>query len=236
MTANVLPLSYAGGPRAHNCPLCAQRPASPKAIYGHPVCKKCFYKFANRRQLGYLIDVILYTIPVYFLGMAMGSWMFSMGFREVRILAASTALGALLFCVFIMKDGFNGQSPGKRATGIRVIDERTGQPIGFRQSFKRNSILLFGVLPFVGGLVQLVLIIIIAVQVAKGYRLGDRFAETKAIWRRYEQLPVFGGNAVRCENCSYDLTANASGICPECGTPLSPMNAARLNPPRVGAI
>ncbi len=25
----------------------------------------------------------------------------------------------------------------------------------------------------------------------------------------------------QCENCGYDLTGNVSGICPECGTPVS---------------
>lgn len=43
------------------------------------------------------------------------------------------------------------------------------------------------------------------------------------VWRRY---PVG-----RCQSCGYDLTGNASGICPECGTPTTaerPLNAPHL--------
>ena len=31
--------------------MCHQRPAWKKPLYGHPVCKKCYYRLANRRQL-----------------------------------------------------------------------------------------------------------------------------------------------------------------------------------------
>ena len=36
-------------------------------------------------------------------------------------------------------------------------------------------------------------------------------------WRLQRSLPPF-----HCASCGYDLTANASGICPECGTALKP--------------
>ena len=29
-------------------------------LYGTPVCKRCYYKFANRRQLAYIVDAILW--------------------------------------------------------------------------------------------------------------------------------------------------------------------------------
>ena len=38
------------------------------------------------------------------------------------------------------------------------------------------------------------------------------------IHRRERQLAMLG----RCASCGYDLTANVSGICPECGTPVQP--------------
>jgi hypothetical protein len=119
-------------------------------------------------------------------------------------------------------------TPGKRLMDVQVLDQRTGLPIQFAQSFKRNSILLLGQIPVVGGLVALVVILIIATQVAKGYRLGDRFAQTRVIWKKYARLLAFGGDGLVCETCSYDLHGNMSGICPECGTPLSEQNAAQL--------
>jgi len=33
-----------------------------------------------------------------------------------------------------------------------------------------------------------------------------------------------------CTKCGYDLTANVSGVCPECGTPVPPDRAAGNNP------
>lgn len=53
------------------CPLCRDGKHMHKAkrLYSVPVCKKCYYKFANRRQLAYVIDwVAFYFISIY-LGM-----------------------------------------------------------------------------------------------------------------------------------------------------------------------
>jgi uncharacterized RDD family membrane protein YckC len=227
MTEQAPTLSYAVRQTYQgNCPLCHRRPVTAKAIYGHPVCKKCFYAFANRRQLGYLVDAVLVTVINLGLVFALDTTL--AGTDPVVVSVINFAVGAALFCVFVMKDGFTGASPGKKLADIQVLDERTGQPIGFGQSFKRNSVLLFGLIPFAGGLVNLVIVIVIAVQVAKGYRLGDRFAKTRAIWKRYARLPVFGGTALVCEQCGYDLQGNLSGVCPECGGPISERNRQLL--------
>src|SRR4051812_18727141 len=181
------PLSYAG-PNMHSrpCPLCRKRPVIKKEIYGHPVCKKCFYAFANRRQLGYLIDALLFLIPSYALGYMIGLAIVAMGVTDRILFACVAAVATLpIVCLFLMKDGFRGRSLGRLATDTIVLDEHTGQPIGFVQSFKRNLVLMVGQIPIVGGFASLVVIIVIAVQVAKGYRIGDRFAQTKVIWKRY---------------------------------------------------
>jgi uncharacterized RDD family membrane protein YckC len=228
MTQPAPTLSYAGPQTVGgNCPLCHKRPVTAnKKIYQHCVCKKCFYAFANRRQLAYLVDAILMTavtVPVN-----LGLVEVLQGMDPILVEVLLLIPGAALVCAFIMKDGFDGGSPGKKLAGIQVIDDRTGQPIGFGQSFKRNSILLFGLIPIVGGFVSLVIIIVIAMQVAKGYRVGDRFAQTRAIWKRYAHLPVFGGNALVCEECGYNLHGNVSGVCPECGTQVSERNQQLL--------
>ena len=227
MTDSVGTISYAR-PVMHSCPLCRQRPVVAKTIYGHPVCKKCYYAFANRRQLGYLVDAILITIPNVLISLAAVRLLEEMGLKDTAATLALLPLSLALMCIFIMKDGFNGGSPGKKLCGTQVLDDATGQPIGFIQSFKRNSILLVGLIPVVGGIASLVVIIGIAVQVAKGYRWGDRFAKTRVIWKKYAHLAVFGGNALICEQCGYDLIGNVSGTCPECGTPVSEHNRQRL--------
>ncbi len=39
-------------------------------------------------------------------------------------------------------------------------------------------------------------------------------------WKRCQGLTK------ECQNCSYNLTGNVSGICPECGTPVAPASSA----------
>ena len=79
------------------------------------------------------------------------------------------------------QDGFGGYSPGKWLCGVRVIDARTGAPIGVGASFKRNLPLL---IPIVGQL-------IILIQMNKGPRLGDGWAHAKVIWNKYADKPLF---------------------------------------------
>lgn len=218
MTSSPAPLAYAGVATGM-CPLCGERPVWKKALYGRPVCKKCLYKFANRRQVAYLVDSLLFAVPVVGLMWLIESRYAAAGLTELQGEIVSTALALLLNAVFILKDGFDGQSPGKRLTGVQVVDEMTGRPISFAQSFKRNAILLVGVIPVIGGFASLAVIVTIVVQMTKGRRVGDRFAGTRVVWKAHADSSVFGGNDALCGQCGYDLTANESGRCPECGTP-----------------
>ncbi len=229
MTTEPAPLSYAR-PDPSNCPLCRARPTSAKRIYGYPVCKKCYNGFANRRQLGYLVDGLIVTVPNLAVGAAAGFLLAQHGVTGPAFTVVVSLLGLPLMCLFILKDGFTGQSPGKRATDVIVLDEATGQPISFAKSFKRNSPLLVGSIPYVGGIAALVVVIGLAVKVGGGYRWGDRFAQTKVIWKKYAGSPVFGGAVLACESCGYNLQGNTSGACPECGTPVSEHNMSRLAP------
>jgi uncharacterized RDD family membrane protein YckC len=220
-------ISYAS-PQSGQCPLCQKRAIGKKAIYTHPVCKKCFYKFANRRQLGYLVDAIAFLVPnaliLYLIASALAHTSVSAAGTMVLTLVAGIGLA----CVFCLRDSIDGRSPGKWLADTQVVNELDHQPISYEQSFKRNSILLLGQIPVAGGFIALVILIIITVQVGKGYRLGDRFAKTKVIWKKYEHLPVFGGDALVCLGCGYNLHGNVSGICPECGGAIPAETQARL--------
>ena len=219
-----LDLSYAT-PTGGTCPLCQTRPVWKKPLYGHSVCKKCYYKFVNRRQIAYLVDGLLslgITLP---LGFAVG-WIAANGWTEWQLEAASAVVGLFCMLLFVMKDGFAGYSPGKWLTGIRVVNDETNEPIGFGRSLGRNAILLVGAIPFVGGFAYVGVIIVIAFQLGKGYRLGDRWAHTRVIWMRYANNPVFAGDRDVCPSCGYSTEGNVSGICPECGTPLAVGTAA----------
>ncbi len=65
------------------------------------------------------------------------------GGRLIAAILDSCVFGCLLGCVAypLWKDGIrNGQSFGRGAVGLRVIDYNTGQPIGIGKSIVRNCI------------------------------------------------------------------------------------------------
>ncbi len=164
------------------CSLCAgpDDPKKPKMIYGHLVCKKCYYSFANRRQLAFFIDSMglrfISTFLALLIVMVLGVSTDSQGtIDSIDSVVTLIALMAL-FC----KDGFSGYSPGKAICGVRVIDEATGEPAAFGASFKRNLPLLIPFMP-----------IFVAFQLCNGHRLGDAWSTTKVIWKKYESSPVF---------------------------------------------
>ncbi len=158
---------------ADSCPLCGKMKDMHKAklLYGQAVCKKCYYAFANRRQLAFAIDIVLWNVFFYYIVFLIGgSWT-----RE-----GLWGLWYLFLPAFFMKDAFAGHSPGKAICGVQVINEITDKPIGLGSSFKRNLTLL---IPFVP--------LIVAFQLCKGHRLGDDWANSKVIWKKYASHPIF---------------------------------------------
>lgn len=156
-----------------------------------------------------MIDDALWWFLVYFLTSILYT---SFSFLELWKLDAFLSVFVpvyffvLLPSLFTFKDGFEGLSLGKAMMDIRVLDWHTRQPIGFRRSFIRNITLL---VPFVP--------ILVLFELRKGRRGGDLWAGTFVIWERYQDCKPFDLRGVLCTHCSYDLTGNTSGRCPECG-------------------
>ena len=219
--ATALPTLSYSGPQTGPCPLCQVRPASKKTLYGRYVCKKCLYGFVNRRQFAYIIDAIAFTILFYALIFALSPVLANFQFAPAPELLLSLMFGLALQILFAMRDGFNGQSLGKRLTGVQVVSSQTGKPIGFSESIKRNIYQTVNIIPLVGPILSLIVLVIIVIQMVKGPRLGDGLGKTRVIWKKYERSQLFGGDGLACESCGYDLTGNTSGQCPECGKPIT---------------
>jgi len=173
------------------CPLCERDKymKSPKTLYGHSVCKKCVYSFANRRQMAWIIDMLLIRFTLIGVGYGIGVVLVArMLEAHGEILESDMqTLGAIdwglffvVLFVVLVKDGFAGRSIGKLCTGVKVISDLTGEPIDFFASMKRNWPTLIPFMPLV-----------CAFQMAKGSRAGDGFANTRVIWVRHENNPVF---------------------------------------------
>ncbi len=193
------------------CPLChvARSSRKFKPLYGTPVCHKCYYGFANRRQIGFAFDTLVFLACVT----ACNTALEVLGLlAHISPSAARIVLPVLAWIVyplvFFLKDGFAGFSPGKFFMGVRAVDVNTREPIGFVASLKRNLPLF---IPFIW--------VEVGSQLMKGHRLGDGWARSKVVWNRYANHRVFTG-LFACAVCQYDLRGNTSSICPECGTPV----------------
>ena len=170
------------------CPLCGKdKKMGKKAqmLYGHLVCRKCYYAFANRRQLAFFLDAVGWECVLVLIGISLGITMAAAGSSESAIEVAGNALGWLLLPVFLCKDCFGGHSPGKAICGVRVINETTGEPGGIGASFKRNLPLAIPFMPLV-----------VAVQMGKGHRTGDGWSRTKVIWKKFANHPIFAAAAM----------------------------------------
>ena len=148
------------------CSLCNVQTHEVRLLYNHPVCKRCYYSFARRREVAFIADMTITFILIF-------------------VVAILPPLSVLVYIAFLGKDClFSGSSPGKAVFGLRVIDTDTGKPIGLSTSIKRNLPLL---IPAVGFIIQ----IIAAVQLRKGYRIGDVWANSKVVWKKHGEHPVF---------------------------------------------
>jgi hypothetical protein len=87
--------------------------------------------------------------------------------------------------VWLCKDGLRGYSPGKAMAGVQVLDVASRKPAGLWASFKRNLPLA---IPF--------MVLIVAFQLLRGPRTGDRWARTRVVWRKYIDKAPFSFGTV----------------------------------------
>jgi uncharacterized RDD family membrane protein YckC len=167
------------------CPLCgdAKRMKRTRLLYGRHVCRRCALKFANRRQLAFVIDLTaLYAVQFVAFLVAVVLTSDHLGQTSDASDAVDTFITFGFLGLFLLKDGFSGFSLGKRLMGVQAVDRETLAPLGFRASAARNLPTLLPLVPLV-----------IAFQVINGYRLGDGWAKAKVIWCKYADNPIFTG-------------------------------------------
>ena len=110
------------------CPICRtdKHMGKPKLLYGVPICKKCYYKFANRRQLAYIIDAILFQFIAFYIGIGLAVLFFAAQMTQDQVDLFVTILAwTALPMIFFLKDGFAGHSLGKLICGVIVVDRQT---------------------------------------------------------------------------------------------------------------
>lgn len=114
------------------------------------------------RFVGQFLDGLIYA-AIFVIGLLAGLP------TDIAILTILGVIGAILYELF--QDGLtNGQSLGKKAVQMKVIDSRTASPCTFGQSFLRN--LLLAILGFIDW---------VFIFGKKRQRLGDRAAHTYVV-------------------------------------------------------
>jgi uncharacterized RDD family membrane protein YckC len=150
------------------CPICGKTKARKRLLYGHAVCKRCYYAFANRRQFAFAIDAIVW-------------YCFLLLLQSIGLSYYPNAnLYFLLSLNFLFKDGFLGYSLGKAMMGVQVIDTSTGRPCDFVASFQRNLPLMIPLVP-----------LYVSSQLCQGQRIGDGWSSTGVIWKKHADKVPF---------------------------------------------
>ena len=156
------------------CPLCGDtRKMGPRArvLYEYWVCRKCNLRMTNRRQFAWLLDVVALWAVLAVIAFVLGAVGAA---ARADVSGVVAVLPWLLYGAWLLKDGFDGHSFGKSLMGLQVVDIDTEQGAGFGASFQRNLPMLIPFAPLVA-----------AFQMSRGPRLGDGWANTRVVWKKY---------------------------------------------------
>jgi uncharacterized RDD family membrane protein YckC len=131
-----------------------------------------------RRVVATIIDGLVFGVAYWLLALAFGDlrtqgeaadWVANLP------AAASVAYGLFVAGYYVLLEGLLGQTLGKLALGIRVVDEATGQAPGIAAAAIRT------LLRIVDGLLGYTVAFITVLVSAKRQRLGDMAARTLVV-------------------------------------------------------
>jgi uncharacterized RDD family membrane protein YckC len=149
---------------------------APQAPYGYGAAPAVDYASWIQRVGAYLIDAVC-VAPFSILSLVLGR-----GTDDATGLPTINALYWVFLLLGLIVGGYNrwfqagktGQSWGKKALGIRLVGEQTGQPIGAGMAFVRDlAHLIDGVICYIGFLFPL--------WDAKKQTLADKIVKTLVV-------------------------------------------------------
>jgi uncharacterized RDD family membrane protein YckC len=133
-------------------------------------------RVTGRRVVATIIDGILFGIVSGILSSIFGTKTTSSGMDFTRLsTGGSFVLLVIVFLYYTLMEGALGRTVGKMVTGIRVIDEATGNPPGFGKAAIRT------VLRIIDGFIAYLVGFIIVVSSERRRRLGDMAASTLVV-------------------------------------------------------
>lgn len=137
-------------------------PPPPNPYGGYPAPQIGYGYASNPGGLGIrwgarVIDGILVSIVAWVLAMVVGA--------SSNILVTGLFTGVLMFVYFVAMEVTQGHTLGKKLLGLSVRGPGGAPKPDFKQSAIRNSWTLLPVVPYVGGLLGMIAIIVIAVTI-----------------------------------------------------------------------
>lgn len=132
------------------------------------------------RLVARLLDGLLVFIPASIVLAIVGLPAPTMGLGGLSAWTHSLVTSLLWFGYYVALESGSGQTVGKRLVNIRVVGSQGGTPT-VSEAATRNVWTLFGLVPIVGGLAQLVAVIVIAVTIGSSPQhrgKHDEFAGT----------------------------------------------------------
>ena len=130
----------------------------------------------GRRVLATIVDGVVIAVVAMLVGALFGTTRASSGEVSTSLSGLSSLLAiALAFGYYIALEGTRGQTLGKMLFGIKVVDERTGEPPGMGAATIRT------LLRVVDGLFGYLIGFVVVLVSAKRQRLGDMAAKTLVV-------------------------------------------------------
>jgi uncharacterized RDD family membrane protein YckC len=158
------------------------------------------------RSLALAVDTAIQAV----VGLVLAGIVFAVKSKLFKTPSRSAwALALVVVIWFLLQSGYfalfetiwNGQTPGKRWTHLRVIQD-SGRPITVYESFARNLLRIVDSLPALYGVA-----IISALLSAKSKRLGDYVAGTVVVHERPAVLETgFGADSTASATFRYDVS------------------------------
>ena len=158
------------------------------------------------RSLALAVDTAIQAV----VGLVLAGIVFAVKSKLFKTPSRSAwALALVVVIWFLLQSGYfalfetiwNGQTPGKRWTHLRVIQD-SGRPITVYESFARNLLRIVDSLPALYGVA-----IISALLSAKSKRLGDYVAGTVVVHERPAVLETgFGADSTASATLRYDVS------------------------------
>ena len=192
------------------------------------------------------IDYVLvaFLIGVIAGGLGALALVFGVALPGIGGFASAGVIAALLLSIFLVLFGYftffevlwNGQTPGKRALGLRVVKD-LGQGLTFADSLVRNLVRIADILPGFYGLAGVSVLLS-----ERNKRLGDHVAGTMVVAVERSRPPVAFGEAWERHNSLKEDAALAARVRQEI-TPEETelvrdvwLRRTRLPPARRGAL